>query len=98
MAITREEVRRVASLARLDLSDAEEVALERELNEILAYVEKLRELDVEGVEPMTHGQTGEGALREDAVAPCLPPEEALRSAPESAEGHFVVSQVVRLED
>ena len=98
MSVTRDDVRRVAALARLELTGAEESALESELNAILAYVEKLRELDVDGVEPMTHGDVGEGTLRGDAVVPGLAQEEALRGAPETAEGHFVVPQVVRLEE
>jgi aspartyl-tRNA(Asn)/glutamyl-tRNA(Gln) amidotransferase subunit C len=98
MAVTREDVRRVAALARLDLREDEEEALVAELNEILAYVEKLRELDLEGVEPLTHGQAGEGTLREDRVAASLTQAEALAGAPASAEGHFAVPQIVRLED
>jgi len=47
---------------------------------------------------MTHGDVGEGTLRGDAVVPGLAQEEALRGAPETAEGHFVVPQVVRLEE
>jgi len=98
MAITLEDVRHTAALARLSLTAEEETALLSELNEVLAYVEKLRELDLEGIAPMTHAAAGAGALREDAEAPGLTQDEALRGAPETAEGHFVVPQVVRPEE
>lgn len=98
MPITREDVRHAAALARLALTEEESAALLPQLNEILAYVEKLRELDLEGIAPMTHAEAGAGSLREDVVAPGLSQDEALRGAPETAEGHYVVPQVVRPED
>jgi aspartyl-tRNA(Asn)/glutamyl-tRNA(Gln) amidotransferase subunit C len=98
MAITRDDVRHTAALARLALSPEEESAFLLELNKILGYVEKIRELDLAGIEPMTHGHAGTGSLRDDAALDGLSQEEALRGAPETDEGHFVVPQVVRPEE
>ena len=81
MALSREEVRRIAALARLRLSPGEEERLAGELSAILDYVRQLEELDVSGVEPMTHAlAAGETPFREDAVAPGLSPDEALANA------------------
>ena len=74
MGLTREEVRRIAALARLRLEPGEEERLAGELSAILDYVRQLEELDVAGVEPMTHAlAAGETPFREDAVLPGLPP-------------------------
>jgi aspartyl-tRNA(Asn)/glutamyl-tRNA(Gln) amidotransferase subunit C len=94
MALTRDEVLHVAQLARLSL-EAEEVEMfTRQLNDILAYVEKLQELDTGDVIPMTHAVPLFNAFREDAVAGGLPREEALENAPAREEGAFVVPRVI----
>ena len=89
MALSLEEVRHIARLARLTLSPGEEARLRDELSAILGYVEQLGELDLDGVPPMTHAlAAGEAApLRADEPAPCLDPEEALANAP-AREGTF----------
>ena len=83
MALSLEEVRRIAQLARLRLAPAEEQAFAVQLSAILEHVADLSQLDVTGVEPMTHAlAAGEGApLREDAVQPSLEPGVALANAP-----------------
>ena len=85
MALSTEEVRRIAALARLRLSPEEEIRLAGELSAILDYVRQLEELDLTGVEPMTHAlAAAETPFREDAVLPGLSPEEALGNAPARA--------------
>ena len=92
--ITREEVLRIAQLARLRLEEEEIERFQRDLDEILTYVESLKEVDTTGVEPRSQfvGQTN--VLRSDEVRPSLPVEEALRNAPERAGNYFKVPRVV----
>jgi len=94
MALTREEVLHVADLARLSLEPDEVELFTRQLNDILAYVEKLQELDTSGVTPMAHAVPVFNAFREDEVKPGLPREEALDNAPAREEGSFVVPRVI----
>ncbi len=94
MALTREEVLHVANLARLSLEPAEVDLFTRQLNDILAYVEKLQELDTTGVTPMAHVVPVFNAFREDEVKPGLPREEALDNAPSREEGSFVVPKII----
>ena len=95
MALSREEVRRIAALARLRLSPGEEERLAGELSAILDYVRQLEELDVSGVEPMTHAlAAGETPFREDAVVPGLSPEEALANAPARSGSCFQVPRII----
>ncbi len=94
MALTREEVLHVAELARLALEPTEVELFTRQLNEILAYVEKLQELDTSEVTPMAHVLPVFNAFREDEVRAGLPREEALENAPEQEEGSFVVPRII----
>jgi aspartyl-tRNA(Asn)/glutamyl-tRNA(Gln) amidotransferase subunit C len=94
MALTREEVLHVAQLARLSLGPQEIELFTRQLNDILAYVEKLQALDTEGVSPMAHVVPVANAFREDEVLPGLPRELTLENAPAREEGNFVVPRVI----
>jgi aspartyl-tRNA(Asn)/glutamyl-tRNA(Gln) amidotransferase subunit C len=88
-------VERMAALARLQLDPAERERMVRELQAILAYVEQLRALDLEGIEPTS--QVAEGAppeLRADEARPCDVREEALGAAPDRDGDYFRVPQVV----
>jgi aspartyl-tRNA(Asn)/glutamyl-tRNA(Gln) amidotransferase subunit C len=88
--IDREQVLHVARLARLRLSDEEVARMQRELSTILDHIEKLNELDLEGVEPTSHVVELENVLREDVPRPSLPREKALEQAPDAAGGGFRV--------
>jgi aspartyl-tRNA(Asn)/glutamyl-tRNA(Gln) amidotransferase subunit C len=95
MPLSKEEVRRIAALARLRLSPEEESRLAGELSAILDYVRQLEELDVEGVEPMTHAlAAGETPFRDDAVLPGLSPDEALANAPARSGTCFQVPRII----
>jgi aspartyl-tRNA(Asn)/glutamyl-tRNA(Gln) amidotransferase subunit C len=94
MALTREEVLHVADLARLSLDPETVDRLTRQLNDILAYIEKLQEVDTSGVPPMAHAVPVFNVFREDEVAPGLDREEALANAPAQEEGTFVVPRVI----
>ncbi|MHC5034764.1 MAG: Asp-tRNA(Asn)/Glu-tRNA(Gln) amidotransferase subunit GatC [Planctomycetota bacterium] len=94
MPITREQVEYVAHLSRLELSEGEKEKFAGQLGEILGYMEKLNELDTEGIEPMVHGIEGHQPVRQDEVGTSLPRGEALANAPESSEGCFKVPRII----
>ena len=94
MAITREQVEYVAHLSRLELSEADKEKFAGQLGAILAYMEKLNELDTSSVEPMVHGIDGTQPVRPDLVADSLPRDEALRNAPASAQSCFKVPRII----
>jgi aspartyl-tRNA(Asn)/glutamyl-tRNA(Gln) amidotransferase subunit C len=88
--LDREQVLHVARLARLDLSDGEVERMSAELSHVLDHIEKIRELDLDGVPPTSHVVDVVNALRSDEPEPCLPQEVALASAPEPLHGGFGV--------
>jgi aspartyl-tRNA(Asn)/glutamyl-tRNA(Gln) amidotransferase subunit C len=90
MAISEEQVRHVALLARLGLTDAQVVALGVELNDILHQVEKISALDLADVEPTAHAVAVTNVARADVVRPGLSREDALRNAPEQQDGAFLI--------
>lgn len=94
MALTRDEVQKVALLARLELSDEELDEQAKHFNELLTQLERLQELDVTGIEPTSHSIPLVNVLREDRARPSLSREEALANAPESREGCIVVPRIV----
>ena len=88
--IDREQVLHVARLARLRLDDAEVETMAGELSGILEHVDRISDLDLEGVEPTSHVVALENVLRADEPWQSLPPEVALANAPEPSEGAFRV--------
>ena len=96
MSLSLDEVRRIAVLARLRLSPEEEQVFQGQLSAILDYVAQLEELDVSGVEPMTHALAAGDLppLREDVVRPSLPPDEALANAPAREGTCFKVPRII----
>jgi len=96
--IGRDEVERIAALARLALGDAEAGQLASELEAILGYAEQLSALETTGVEPTAHPIELETPLREDVAEPPLAPELALANAPEREGSAFVVPKVLEGEE
>ncbi|MFQ5521405.1 MAG: Asp-tRNA(Asn)/Glu-tRNA(Gln) amidotransferase subunit GatC [Candidatus Methylomirabilia bacterium] len=92
--ITIAEVEHVARLARLDLSPEEKERMRSQLDAILTYIDKLRELDTAGVEPTAHVIPMTNVMRDDAVRPCLPREEMLANAPERDGDFFRVPKII----
>ena len=88
------DVRYVAQLARLDLSDAEIAKFQSQLGQVLAHVEKLRQVDVSGVEPTAHANQVVNAFRDDEPRDWFTSKDALANAPRSANGLFVVPKVI----
>jgi aspartyl-tRNA(Asn)/glutamyl-tRNA(Gln) amidotransferase subunit C len=94
MAAAEIDIKYVAHLARLQLTPDEEKKLGAQLGDILGYIEKLKELDVAGVEPTAHAMPLVNVTRPDAVRPSLPRADALRNAPAQANGLFIVPKIV----
>jgi len=94
MKISKQEVERVANLARLDMSTDEVEKMTVQLDSILQYVAKLDELDTTGVAVTTHTQEVVNAFREDEVRESLPREKALAAGPRHNDATFVVPKVI----
>ncbi|HMO38978.1 MAG TPA: Asp-tRNA(Asn)/Glu-tRNA(Gln) amidotransferase subunit GatC [Saprospiraceae bacterium] len=90
-------ISRLEELARLELSPEEKKALLHELQNILALVEKMEELDTTGVEPLIYINENLSALREDVIAHQVSREDALRNAPDSDGTFFKVPKVIDLK-
>ncbi|SHF12321.1 aspartyl/glutamyl-tRNA(Asn/Gln) amidotransferase subunit C [Seinonella peptonophila] len=95
MSISKEEVQHVAKLARLTLTPEETTSFTQQLNQILDYAEALKELDTDGVKPMSHPMPEHNRMREDQVIPSIERELALANAPEQEEGMFKVPPVFK---
>jgi aspartyl-tRNA(Asn)/glutamyl-tRNA(Gln) amidotransferase subunit C len=94
MAAPEIDIKYVAHLARLHLTPDEEKKLGAQLGGILNYIEKLKELDVEGVEPTAHAVPMVNVTRADEIRPSLSHDDALRNAPKQASGLFIVPKIV----
>jgi aspartyl-tRNA(Asn)/glutamyl-tRNA(Gln) amidotransferase subunit C len=92
--ISREEVRHVAFLGRLQFAEAEEERFIGQMNDILKYMEKLEELDTREIPATTHVVQLENAFRPDEVRESLERTDILQNAPESDEVSFVVPRVI----
>ncbi|MDK2976694.1 MAG: aspartyl-tRNA(Asn)/glutamyl-tRNA(Gln) amidotransferase subunit [Candidatus Marinimicrobia bacterium] len=97
MSISREEVLHIAKLARLSLSEEEITMYTHQLGDILNYVQKLNELNIDDVEPMKHVLNMVNVLREDKELPSLSREDVLKNAPEHDKEFFKVPRVLRTE-
>lgn len=98
MSITREDVEHVARLARLTLTQQEVQVFTRQLSQILAHVDTLRQVDVSGVEPTFHAVPDlVNVTRPDVSRPGLPVDEALANAPQRSRGYFRVPRMGKEE-
>ena len=93
-SLTLDQVRAIARLARLELSDDELAHLAPQLGAIVEYVAVLRQVDTAGVEPLAHALPVQNVFREDEAAESLPRERALANAPKPREGCFSVPAVL----
>lgn len=94
MALSLEEVRHVASLARLSLSAEEEERYRHQLSAILEAMEQLKAVNTDQVEPTSHAIAVEAMLREDVVVPSMDPEKALANAPARVGTSFAVPKII----
>lgn len=93
---TREDLERVARLARLEIDASEQELFARQVAGILEYADQIQRVDTTDVEPTSHAPGGEGALRGDVTRPSLPREESLAAAPDAdiPAGLFKVPRVL----
>ncbi len=94
MKVTKELVIHIAELAHLKLKEDEIEKFQKELNQILEYVENLNEIDTSNVEPLSHPLPAINVFREDNVQESIPREEALKNAPDATEEFFKVPRVI----
>lgn len=97
MKVTQADVKHVARLARLGLSEAEIETFQKQLSDILSYFDKLQELDTEGVPPTAHPTPLKNVFREDVARPAMPREKVLANAPEEQDGYFRVPRILEEE-
>ena len=94
MSVTNEQVRHIAKLARIAMSDEEIERLAPELNNILGWVEQLAEVNTDGIEPLTAVIDQRLRLREDVVTDGDCREDVLANAPDAQHGFFAVPKVI----
>lgn len=94
MKITKDEVKHIARLSRLSLSEGELETFSGQLSTILEYVEQLNRLDTAGIEPTSHIIPLRNVMRDDVPAASLPREEALRNAPDSDGKFYRVPKII----
>jgi aspartyl-tRNA(Asn)/glutamyl-tRNA(Gln) amidotransferase subunit C len=94
MSISRQDIEKVALLARLQLSEAELNTMTDQLAQIVGYVDQLAEVNTGGVEPMAHAIELKNIFAQDEVKPSLPREEALANAPHHDERGYLVPAVL----
>ena len=95
MKITTEEVRKIAHLARLDVDDSQTGPLAEQLSNILQYIDKLKDVDVEGVKLASDAAFMNNVLREDVEQPSPGPDVTLANAPERENDFYLVPRVVK---
>ena len=94
MILTLEEVRRIALLARIEISDQEALALQGQLNAIFGLIGRMQQVDTEGVEPMAHAQDLSLRLREDALTETDRRALYQSAAPQVEDGLYLVPKVI----
>jgi aspartyl-tRNA(Asn)/glutamyl-tRNA(Gln) amidotransferase subunit C len=94
MALTAQEVQWVAHLARLELTEAELETMTRQLSAIVAYVDQLKQVNTDSIEPMAHALAIHNVFREDEAAPSLPTADALANAPQRRGDFYSVPAVL----
>lgn len=94
MSITKETVKYVANLSRIDLTDNELEELSVQLNDILEFIDKLKKVDIEGVNPTSHILSVSNVLREDKAGNSLTISKVLENAPQKKGNFFVVPRVI----
>ena len=92
--ISLDQVEHMAKLCCLRLSSQEKIDHQQTLNQILEYMQQIREIDTKSVTPTSHILPLINVLRQDKTIPSLPREEALSNAPDQAEGYFKVSRIL----
>ena len=87
-------VDKIAELARLEFNSEDKESIKKDLSKILSYIDKLNEIDTEGVEPLIHISDEYNILREDAVEETISQEEALKNAPDKNSDYIKIPKVL----
>lgn len=95
MELTNETIRQLANLARLEFNEEDTIQIRKDLEKMISFVEKLGELDTEGVEPLLHMTSNTDVLREDIPTGSITREEGLYNAPDSNGTFFFVPKVIK---
>ncbi len=95
MNITRTDVEKLAHLGRLELTETELAQMERDMNKMLLFVDKINELNLDGIEPLTYMSDEVNILREDEIIQTISHEEALKNAPDKDTDYFRVPKVLK---
>lgn len=95
MKVDKESLTKVAHLARLNIKPEQEDKLLKDMTEILTWVDKLKELDTDGVEPLTHMTQEVNALREDIAEQTIATQAGLKNAPDHDDQFFKVPNVMK---
>lgn len=94
MSIKKDTIRYVANLARISLTPEQEELFAGQLSHILSYMEKLKKLNTENIEPMSHAVSLENVFRSDEVKDSLPKDEVLKNAPAKEKDFFEVPRII----
>ncbi len=94
MKISKEQVKHIAMLARIELNENEIELYQEQLSKILDYVEKLNEIDTTQIEPTSHVISLSNVFREDKIKPWLSRDEALKNAPDATDKFFRVPKII----
>jgi len=98
MNIDKSTVEKLAHLARLEFSEKEKEEMLQDMDKILAFVDKINELDLDGVEPLVYLTEGENVMRKDEVITQVTKDEALKNAPDKDTDYYKVPKVVTRRD
>jgi aspartyl-tRNA(Asn)/glutamyl-tRNA(Gln) amidotransferase subunit C len=97
MSVSKEEVKYIAALAKLDFKEEELEDFTRQFNEILTYMDELNEVNTDNVEPLSHPIDGENVFREDIHIKSPDREEALKNAPDTDGTYFIVPKIINTD-
>ncbi len=95
MSVTKDEVKYIASLSRLEFNESELEDFTNEFNQILNYIDKLNELDTENIEPLSHPIEKKNVFRNDELVESINRDEALKNAPDKTDEYFKVPKVIK---
>lgn len=95
MEVNEALIENLANLSRLHFTDEEKIEIKSDLQRMIAFIDKLNELNTEGVEPVLHMSDGSNVYREDVVEGSIPREEGLKNAPDTDGVFFKVPKVIR---
>ena len=94
MTLAIDDIHRIADLAHIEISPEQAQRMQGELNNIFQMIERIQAVDTDGIEPMPHPHDGYQRLRDDVIREVNDRENNMKNAPEQAEGHFLVPQVI----